>query len=203
MSSTVNKIKDALHINNDNEHATGKNNSTTKHYGNTHNSVPGSSLGAHGIERANPANPRLDSNLNPSNYERSAAVIDPKIHTGTSAGNEYTPGTGLGQNLNSSYYPDFDSTVSGQYPNANQARESQTGHTNVPGGSHSSTVGPHENDFLNKIDPRVQYNPSGHGNNHGRNPGGFYDKSRVNDTTGLGIGPQPSRSANPPSLDVE
>lgn len=62
-------------------------------------------LRAHGIERANLANPRLDSNLNPSNYERSAAVIDPKIHTGTSAGNEYTPGTGLGQNLNSSYYP--------------------------------------------------------------------------------------------------
>ncbi|TQS35567.1 hypothetical protein Golomagni_04010, partial [Golovinomyces magnicellulatus] len=155
MSSTVNKIKDALHIN-DNEHTTGKNKSTTTHYGNAQNSVPGTSLGAHGIERANPANPRFDSNLNPK-YERSGAAIDQKIHTGTSAGNEYTPGTGLGQNLNSGYYPDVDSSVSGQYPNTNQARESHSGHTNLLGGSHSSTVRPHDNDFLNKIDPRVQY----------------------------------------------
>ncbi|RKF80879.1 putative cell surface [Golovinomyces cichoracearum] len=178
MSSTVNKIKDALHIGND-EHEKGRNQSGIPH--------PRKSLDPDG--------------LNSSQYSRAKAAAghDTLSGTSTGAGNENLPGTVLDYSTGQVFNPgdirgSYDETAVDQHPSSRYATQSQgnlgdvygpisTKLGNIP---HSSNTEHHRSGVLNKLDPRVEFDSSERRDNHSRNHGGVSRAFGDTSTTGFG-----------------
>ncbi|RKF73756.1 putative cell surface [Golovinomyces cichoracearum] len=174
MSSTVNKIKDALHIGND-EHEKGRNQSGIPH--------PRKSL-----------DPDSNSSLSSSQYSRAKAAAghDTLSGTGTGTGNENLPGTVLDYSTGQVFNPgdirdSHDETAVDQHPSSRYATQSQGNLGDTLGDiSHSSNTEPHRSGVLNKLDPRVEFDSSERRDNHSRNHGGVSRAFSDNSTTGFG-----------------
>jgi len=217
MSSTVNKVKHALHMDKD------KSTSHTHTAGTTHSGTAEGVAGPHTSRAANAADPRVDSDLDGS---RNAGA-----HTGmhtTGAHNGQTTGlnSGLGHtgptsgvtgtttagphssNLANKADPRVDSDRSGAYGTTGTTGAytgthvgNTTGtHTGTTGGiSHSTNAGPHNSNLANKADPRVDSDLDGKGNRHGAHTGGILGASGSHATPGSGTA---QNTAGPHNSDL-
>ncbi|RKF77985.1 putative cell surface [Golovinomyces cichoracearum] len=186
MSSTVNKIKDALHIGND-EYEKGRNQSGIPH--------PRKSLDPEFVFDSS------NSGLNSSQYSRAKAAAgrDTLSGTGTGAGNENLPGTVLDYSTGQVFNPgdirdSLDETAVDQHPSSRYATQSQGNLGDVYGpisttlgnNPHSSNTEPHRSGVLNKPDPRVEFDSSERRDNHSRTHGGVSRAFSDNSTTRFG-----------------
>jgi len=229
--STIDKVKNALHLNKD--HST----TTTTHH---NNSVPEGTAGPHNSRVANAADPRVDSDLDSS--RRTGAVGAGYAGTGTGVtGNNSYSGTGAGltgtsghattagphsSNLANKVDPRVDSDRDGSHNlgaasgntgastysgNTANSGYTGTGTAGTTGGiSNSTNAGPHNSNLLNKADPRVDSDLDGRGNRTGAHTGGLFGTSGSHATPGSGTaqntaGPHNSDLANKldPRVDAD
>jgi len=150
MSNTVNKIKDALHLNKDHTH-------DNTH---THNNVPEGAAGPHNTRVANAADPRVDSDRDGSNH-LGGNTYTSTGYTGTGVTGAHTTGsTNHGphdSNLLNKADPRVDSDRDGSH-NLGANTHTTTGYTGTTG---STNHGPHNSNLLNKADPRVDSDRDG------------------------------------------
>lgn len=202
--STIDKVKNALHLNKDHTSS-----GTTHHTGNT---VPEGTAGPHSSRVANAADPRVDSDLDSSrNTGGVTGVTGPSTTHGTTGG--YTgAGTGVNapgsanvgphsSNIANKLDPRIDSDLDGSRNmgaasgaagtagtySGTRAGNTNGGFTGTAGGiSHSTNAGPHDANLANKLDPRVDSDLDGRGNRHGAATGGILGASGSHATPGSG-----------------
>lgn len=175
MSSAVNKIKDALHLGNNDEHETGQNQSGIQHLGNSRDSDP-------------------NSGLNSAQYNKAGTATGHDTFSGTSTniGNEKLTGTILDKPIGHILNPgdtrdSYDETTVNQYPSSQYAKQSHGNLGNKTSNTlHASNAQPHESGYLNKIDPRVEHDSRDSRKNYGRTPGGTSSAFDDGSTTRLG-----------------
>ncbi|RKF59850.1 putative cell surface [Erysiphe neolycopersici] len=169
MSSTVNKIKDALHLSSGDRDLS-KNESRTSHLGNSDS---------------------ISQTERPRSHAASVPVTGKSLVTGN--GTNYTPGissnntTQHSSNLANKLDPRVDSTSSDQYQRTPYERNSQSNVAGTPSGYlHASNEDPHKSGLLNKLDPRVDSNPTGRDICQNRGAGGACGPSACCTTNDLG-----------------
>jgi len=147
MSNTINKVKDALHINKDNTTTTGTtgtHTTTGAHTTGTHHTGTAEGVaGPHNSRVANAADPRIDSDLD--NRRNAGVTGGGYSSTGTGVGTGHT-GTGVGHGTTGTGYGTGTAGTTG------------TGYGTGPTGtgySTSTNAGPHNSNVANKLDPRV------------------------------------------------
>ncbi|KAI6248663.1 hypothetical protein HI914_03352 [Erysiphe necator] len=174
MSSTVNKIKEALHISSGDRDLS-KNESRFSHLG------------------------KPDSISSESTNQRShvASGAETGHGLGTSNTTNYTPGLNSGNtthhtsNLANKLDPRVDSTSSYQYQNTRDTVNSSNAIADAPNDYlHASNEAPHKSGILNKLDPRVDSNLSGRESFQGRASGNACNTSDCYVTNDPGKGPQ-------------
>ncbi|TAQ89208.1 hypothetical protein B7494_g2504 [Chlorociboria aeruginascens] len=212
--STVDKIKDVLHLNKSHNTTTG-----------THSGTAEGVAGPHSTRAANAADPTVDSDLDGS---RNAGVHTGR-HTGGglagttgTTGPAYNTGGGLtgttgttgtasygstnagphSSNLANKLDPRIDSDLDGRnagvggttgttgttgYSGTHAGNSVGNRHTGDVGGlSNSTNAGPHNSNLANKVDPRVDSDLDGKGNRHGAANGGVFGVSGSHATRGSG-----------------
>ena len=144
MSSTIDKVKNALHLNKDHDTTTGTGHTGTHthstgthtgtHTAGTH-TAGSTNAGPHDSNMANKLDPRVDSDMDGSRNMGASTGA-----TGNSAYNSGTTGTGM------------------------------TGNSGYTGTTGSTNAGPHSSNLANKMDPRVDSDMDG-SRNMGANSG--------------------------------
>jgi len=195
MSSTVNKIKDALHIRNDgNKSSTSKTYNNDENFGNTHHSTPEGTYGPHKSRIANAADPSVDSDLDSSQHKSTKASYGHGFNSnnetisGSNTDDSYKSGTGLGRST-------------GYGSNFKESPLSTGTYEKTGSNQQGSSAAPHDSKFLNKIDPRVDSDANGRVNIHDRAPEGVYNNhekyaSAGSNRTSGATGPHDSDLAN-------
>jgi len=230
MSGTIDKVKQALHLDKSSTtHTTGTH--TTGTAGGVHNThhttgagltggtthTTGTAEGVHGPHGrvGNTLDPRVDSDLDGS---RNAGAAHNTHHTtggaiggrdpyannhSTKVGDAIDPTTGSGiGSTGNQHGTNLGNSATGH---------TVTGHTGTTGGiSHSTNNGPHNSNLANKADPRVDSDLDGRGNRHGANTGGVFGASGSHATAGSGTaqntaGPHNSDTLNKldPTVDSD
>ncbi|POS86217.1 hypothetical protein EPUL_002586, partial [Erysiphe pulchra] len=170
MSSTVNKIKEALHISSGDRDLS-KNESRTSHLGNPES---------------------ISQTERPRSQIASSPITGQSLATGS--GTNYTPGissnntTHHSSSLANKLDPRVDSTSSDQYQRTPFERNSQSNIATTPSDYlHASNEDPHKSGLLNKLDPRVDSNRSGRETCQDRGTGGACNPSACRTADDLGI----------------
>jgi len=213
MSSTIDKVKHALHL--DKDHSTTSNTHTTGHTTGTHAGTAEGVAGHHNNKVANAADPRIDSDLDGSRTvgtTHNAGVTGGYTGTGTGiTGSNSTNAGPHSSNLANKVDPRVDSdrdgshniggtTHTGTAGYSGTSAGNQFGTTGTTGGISSSTnAGPHDSNLANKVDPRVDSDLSGSGNRHGATTGGILGTSGSHATPGSGTA---QNTAGPHNADL-
>jgi len=194
--STIDKVKDALHLNKSHTtttdttgthttgthtHATGTHTGTGAGYSGAGSRVTGSGAIGTGSTNAGPHNSNIANKLDPRVDSDAYGLRD----TGASTG---PTGAAIGA-----------------------TGYSGTHHTGTAGGlSNSTSAGPHNSNLANKADPRVDSDLDGRGNRHGAATGGIMGASGSHATPGSGTaqntaGPHNSDTLNKidPRVDAD
>jgi len=229
MASTVDKVKNALHLN--------KHQGTTSTTGTTgtHSGVAEGQAGPHSSRAANAADPRVDSDM-----DHRATGITGGTGYGTTGGTtgygttgNTTHGTGVtgagtgaagstnagpySSNLANKLDPRVDSDLDGSRnmgaatgntsattggyggTHAGNGFGSSTGAGTTGGISSSTNAGPHNSNLANKADPRVDSDLDGRGNRHGAATGGILGTGGSHATPGSGTA---QNTAGPHNSDL-
>ncbi|KAN0108731.1 hypothetical protein V8E51_008473 [Hyaloscypha variabilis] len=197
--STIDKVKNALHLNKD--HST----TSTTHHNN--NGVPEGTAGPHSSRVANAADPRIDSDLDNSRHHGTTGTTTHGTTgglTGTGVGATGTTGsTNAGphsSNIANKLDPTVDSDLDGSRNLGAASTQRTAGYSGTTTGNHahhntgttggissSTNAGPHDSNLANKIDPRVDSDLSSTGNRHGASTnGGLFGSSGTHATPGSG-----------------
>jgi hypothetical protein len=231
--STMQKVKDVLHLNKGHGH-----DSTSTHT----SSVPGTTTtnthaegthGPHDTKAANFADPRVDSDVDGSHRTaegtrgphstQAANFADPRVDSnqgGTYGHGEGThgphsskianavdprvdsdrDGNRIPNSTSSGYGTQNSSTLGSSTHTGGTSAGNHLGGTGFSGGlSNSTNAGPHDSNLANKVDPRVDSDLDGRGNQHGHSTGGILGASGSHATPGSGTA---QNTAGPHNSDM-
>jgi len=206
--TTIQKVKDVLHLNKGH---------STAHNGTTHtsnitgtsntNTYPATSntgtQGPHGSRAANAADPRIDSDQNGTrghgegNYgphsSKVANALDPTVDSDRD-------GNRVPNTTSSGYGTQNSSTLGSASHTGGTSTGNHVGGTGFSGGiSNSTNAGPHNSNLANKLDPRVDSDLDHRGNQHGHSTGGVFGASGSHATPGKGTA---QNTAGPHNSDM-